>query len=85
MKRTVIQKQFCIEVAPEEMLKILRRDDTISGDSLHQRLFNLGDIHSINYDGHFGPYIWFMINVVYDFPHNHKLIENVIQNYIDGI
>lgn len=84
MKRTVTQKQFCIEVTAEEMLKILRRDDNISGDNLERRLFNLGGVNDIKYDGHFGPYIWFMMNVVYDDPHNHSLIEDSIQDYIDG-
>lgn len=84
MIRKVIQKQYQIEVTPEEMLKILRRDDNISGDSLHARLDNLGGLNDIKYDARLGPYIWFLMNVVYEFKHNFQLIENAIQNYIDG-
>lgn len=84
MKSTCVQKQFCIEITKEEMLKILRRDDNIGGDSLFKRLDDLGDVTEIEYDAFFGPYIWFTIGTEYDFPYNHKLISKTIQTYIDG-
>lgn len=63
MKAVVTARSFQVEITKPDMVLILRAESGPSAleTSLVTKLDDLGDVDQIEYDGHFGPFIFFRL------------------------
>lgn len=72
IKKDVISKNYCIEISIERMKEILK------DDSIFDELDKINGITKIEYDGHFGPYIFLTLDVNLDTAKTWALLEELI-------
>lgn len=73
--------QYKISIEPEYMVHILNIDSTIP--SLYEILENIKGISNVDYNSHFGDYIFMAIDKEKDSTKFQKNIQNKIMKYID--
>lgn len=73
--------QYKISIEPEYMVHILNVDSTIP--SLYENLENIKGISNVDYNSHFGNYIFMTIDKEKDSTKFQKNIQNKIMKYID--
>jgi hypothetical protein len=78
-----VEKTFCLSMAKADFLTLMRRDEE-DDKPLYSRLEELKFAGKFNYDGHFGPHVWYTLDAENDTPANHNFIRMVIVRYIEG-
>jgi hypothetical protein len=53
--------------------------------SLLDRLMKVDGVSEVNYDGHFGPFVYVTIDADDDTPATHAAVRHLIQSCLDGI
>ena len=71
---------YCVAVSAERLLRIIEADDQLN-DSLLDRLQQIGGVYDVDYNGHFGLFVYLAIEVDYDTPTTHKAVIDVIESY----
>lgn len=85
-----VEKTFCLTMAKKDFLTLMQRDEKEivdaggSSNPLYQQLNVLKFVESTNYDGHFGPHVWYTLTAENDTPANHNFIRMIIVRYIEG-
>lgn len=84
MKKLLVQSTYSIQVTVDDLLKITRKDnESDSGDDqLYLLLEEISGIKSVDYDGHFGPWIWVTVDKDKDNAETWKRIEGTIKEYL---
>lgn len=55
-----VQKKWCIDLTIPQLKRLLDRDDNYDNPNRpFEQMLKVPDVEDINYDGHFGPHIWF--------------------------
>lgn len=58
----VTAKTYCVNVTVNDMKRILELDNRVEyGSALYKKLEGFG-CYQIEYDGHFGPHIWYTLD-----------------------
>lgn len=88
LKRSVASTNWYYELTEDEYCKVTDRDlaeDDLEppGPSLYERLDKISEVYSVDYNGHFGPYIYYSTSEGEDHP-LHDEVAKVIKDYIDG-
>jgi hypothetical protein len=96
LKAVCTRRSYCVEVTVDEMQEILRRDKfeiNTGRKPLHQLLNEATAAFDIEYDGHFGPNVFFTLNAGDDKPNKpavdagkptqRQRIINIIRDYIN--
>ena len=73
--------KFDIEVTKEELSKILDLDNEVDVP-LYQELEKIEGVSEIDYDGHFGPYIFLTVDLEH-LDGSTKKIKEVIKKFLD--
>lgn len=73
MLKTLVQKTYCIDVSVDRMNEILKEN------ILCEQLNGLEGIIKVEYDGHFGPYIFMTIEVGVDTDETWRWAEEYIK------
>jgi hypothetical protein len=74
---------YCITVGVDIMLSIMDKD---WGDKpLYELLVEETNCHKVDYDGHFGPFVYVSIMAEYDTPKHKKKIMQIIRDYAMGV
>lgn len=83
-KIKVTNKQYAIEIDVEDMLHLLRTEvDMFNEDMLGEKLFELSGVENIEYNGHFGAYIYLTISTECDNEATWNQIKEIINKAID--
>lgn len=81
-KAAVVQRTYCIDVTVDELIKIMRYDvEVLLGEveeGLYAKLEDIEGVSKVEYDGHFGPHIWFTIDVEHDHSNTWLAIEAAV-------
>lgn len=83
-----IEKQYQVEVDMRKILDAEGWHTNGSGaykDTLHAKLMELEGLHGsqqVDYDGHFGNYLYITIHPSYDTPEFWKQIESTVEKYL---
>jgi hypothetical protein len=79
--------KYSIEIGVAATLRVLERDK--SGELFHcftvglfAAIDNVMGVYDCNYDGHFGPYIYFTVEKDYDTPETHAKVHSLIREYV---
>jgi hypothetical protein len=85
MKPQRCSTNYCIPVELEDFKKLLKwEDESHSSESrLYQLIDKVEGVDNCDYDGHFGSYIYYRVDVLSDTPGTHKKIINLIKETID--
>ena len=83
MKRELTMSSYSIEV---DLLSIMTLDNARENDNdWDNTLFNLLDkikgVSRVDYNGHFGPYVWLSIEAEHDTPETWERIEKTITEF----
>jgi len=73
--------QYALSLDAPTLLKILDKD-TISEESLHEHLDKIEAIRDIDYNGHFGPYIYLKLSADHDDSATWCIIHKIIDEYV---
>lgn len=77
--------KYRVEITTKEMLKVLDKDlERDLKDTLYYQLQDLRYVITVDYDGHFGPYVFIEIAVIDDTNENWREILSIIENYLKG-
>ncbi len=79
-----VSSNYTIEVTVEQMLAILARDnESATEDCLHTQLARIDGIEdTVEYDGHFGPFVFVTIRDEEDEPNTWETILQTIDEYL---
>ena len=77
-KREVTQRAYSIEVGIEGLLALLERDKNYSKPSVCEMLEKIDGVWKVEYDGHFGPYVYLSVDVEDDTEETWAQIEAII-------
>jgi len=79
--KSIISTNYMVDVPSEKLIKIMHKDDSCHVP-LYIHLSQIKGIFSIEYDGHYGPHIFFSIEIENDDAETWKLIYDAIENYL---
>ena len=87
MKRECVSRQYTIEV---DLMKIMDSDDYHENQDnedavLYNVLSKLPGVDNVDYNGHFGPYVWVTIDARNDNAETWEAIEKLIQCSYDWV
>ena len=82
IKMSCVKRQYCIDVEVDEMAAIWYFDKGKDEDTLMDRILAFDGVTEVEYDGMFGPHIWFDIEVEYDKRDVRDRIGRVVREYI---
>ena len=82
-KRTIVEKTYMISISVDLMKEILERDKK-EKISLCEKIEGLEEVLRVNYDGHFGPYIFVTISVGEESKSTWQLVEKYINGDYNG-
>ena len=75
----LVQRSYCIDVDPEWLTRQWRRDARVAAeDSVYGKLDALDGIIKIEYQPHFGPYVFLTLEVEYDTPETWEKIKGIL-------
>lgn len=87
LKLERVKTVFRLIMTNESMLKVLARDNeegaSPEGKTLYCRLNELSYIQDIEYDGHFGPTVYYTFYVDEDQPMYHNEVAAIVRRYIE--
>ena len=83
MLAKLLAREYAFPVTVRQMKKILHRD-TKEQLTLVERLDDSPGISRVNYDGHFGPYIYLTIDVAQDSRKYRHQLRDLILAYADN-
>ena len=65
MQIDVTKLQYCVTMEPEELLNIIAADEfrIEHGDTLYHRLLKIEGVCDVEYNGMFGPHVWFSVDL----------------------
>ena len=75
--------EYSLKVSVDSMLYILRKDDTRS-TGLYTKLMDVAGVLEVDYNGHFGPFIFIKITAKHDAPETWKRIFAIVNSYLEG-
>ena len=78
MKLVVIKRDYVVFITHKEMLRLIKQE---GGDTLDRRLDSLDGVENTEYDGFYGPKIFFRVRAEYDTPKLHEQILSLIREY----
>lgn len=80
MKRECVAKQYTIEVDLRAIMDwdSQKENDNQWDDILHMQLDKIEGVENVDYNGHFGNYIWLTI----EHPHDNKVTWDKIETLI---
>lgn len=84
LKAEVVERRYCIEMSVKQFKAVLAGDEKADmvDDELHGLLVKKTPARRVEYDGHFGPFIWFSVTDEDD----DKIdgIVDLVEKYIKG-
>ena len=91
LTKTATCTKYAINISKENLLKILEKDSELLGstdiaeDPLYLEIETCSDgISEIDYDGHFGPYIFLTLEKKYDTDATWDVIYSTIRGFLEG-
>jgi len=79
----VTSTQYAIAVDVDDMLHILKNEGWFKVDRLHEHLSKIAGVEEVDYNGHFGAYIFLTISTDCDNEETWKKIKEIINEAID--
>jgi len=81
-----VSRTYCMEMPKEDFLKIMERDNEADSeeDVLCYKLEKIAGLFSIDYNGHFGPVIYYSVFAEHDNGKTSNLIEKTVKDHIRG-
>ena len=79
--KSIISTNYMLDLPAEKLIRIMRKDSSCY-TPLHIILGNIKGMFSVDYDGHFGPHIFFSIEIEDDNKETWDLIYKTIENYL---
>ena len=76
-----LSRTYTMKMKKEDFLKIMEKDNE-GGDSLYYKLEQITGLFSIDYDGHFGPAIYYSVFAEHDNGKTANLIEKTVLDHI---
>lgn len=89
-KREVTVRKYCVEVSIEFFQALIAKDDAHIHEegadmiTLCDRLNKVDGLVEVDYDGHFGPNLFFDVEAADDTPELWTKIEDIINDYLEG-
>ena len=84
MKITATTINYQIDIQRKSLVRILNEDRCVPSP-LYERLMKVPGIEKVDYDGHFGPYIFVELECEHDNGLTWNWIENTIKEYLKSI
>jgi len=80
----ILSRTYCMRMAIEDFRKIMDvdREADSEEDVLYYKLEKIAGLFSIDYDGHFGPAIYYSIFAEHDNGKTANLIEKTVLDHI---
>ena len=78
-KKEVTQRVYAIEVGVKGLLDIIERDKDYSTPCVAEELEKLDGVWKVQYDGHFGPFVYLTVDVEDDTDKTWYLIKSIIK------
>ncbi len=79
----ITQISFRVPVSVDEMLLIMEKDRNVAiGDELYEKLNAVDGVYQVDYDGHFGPWIFFTLHKENHNDATLNKISKIINDYI---
>lgn len=63
IRKEITQHVYSIEMAEDVFLDMLNRDKNYSETPYVDRLMKIDGVSKVEYDGHFGPYVFLTVDV----------------------
>lgn len=85
MKFEVLSKAYQVEIPTDKFAARLigqKDDEGTDGKTLGEKLGALPGVFDVNYNGHFGPYVFFSVEIASDTPFTKKNIEMTIRHHL---
>jgi len=87
MKFVETNKQFCVELTVEEFTKIMDRETEQENDHdwdnhLYQELNKIDGVDDTDYNGHFGPNIFFSLDVQFNEAKTIEAVKKIIEKWV---
>ncbi len=76
---------YCVDIDVEDLLKVIKLDDdniATDGRTLHDHLMNIDAVEEVDYDGMFGPHLFFKVDANRDNSHLWEFVEQVVNGYL---
>jgi len=75
--------KYSVEIGIQATLRCLEKDKELGHtNTLSDRIDKVMGVYDGNYDGHFGPYIFYTVEKEYDTPATHAAIHKLIREYV---
>jgi hypothetical protein len=87
MKRELTAKQYCVEVTYEEFVKLTDKEFDYQNNNdfdttLYNELEKINGVNNVDYNGHFGPNIFYIMEEDYASKETDEKIKKIITKWI---
>ena len=79
LDKEITQHTYCVRTGSDKLLEILKRDEDYSTPCVAEQLAGIFGISRVEYDGHFGGYVFLTIDVEEDTEETWEQIEAIIE------
>lgn len=87
LKAEVTRRTYCVEIEVEDFLAVIKAEwvygrKGLGDKTICDQITKALRAAEVEYDGHFGNFIWFAMDVEEDTKRNHRKIMTIIRNQI---
>lgn len=79
--KSIVSTNYMLDISAKKLIKIMDKDVSCYAP-LYILLANIKGVFGAEYDGHFGPHIFFSVEIENDDAETWKSIYDTVENYL---